>query len=154
MGKPAKYFRAGVGAVIVDNGGLVLALERADIPGSWQFPQGGLEADETPLQGVFREIKEETGIREGRLRLVEAYPELLVYELPGKAQSPKTGLGQVQRWFFFTLKTPIPELRPPRNSEFQSASWMPFSDVVTGIVGFKKPVYERLYAHFRKAFQR
>jgi putative (di)nucleoside polyphosphate hydrolase len=153
MGRPTKYFRAGVGAVIVDNRGLVLALERAGIPGAWQFPQGGLEADETPLLGVLREIGEETGIPKGRLKLADTYPELLVYELPRKAQSVKTGLGQVQRWFYFTLKKPMRGLPLPPNSEFRSASWMPFGDVVEGVVGFKKPVYEKLQAYFHQAFR-
>ena len=62
MKSPAQYFRAGVGAAIVNRGGLVLALERADIPGAWQLPQGGLKASESPLQAVFREVKEETGL--------------------------------------------------------------------------------------------
>jgi hypothetical protein len=38
MKSPAQYFRAGVGAAIINRGGLVLALERADIPGAWQLP--------------------------------------------------------------------------------------------------------------------
>jgi putative (di)nucleoside polyphosphate hydrolase len=148
MRRPAKYFRAGVGAVIVDDRGLVLALERADIPGAWQFPQGGLEGRETSLQGVLREIREETGIRKTALKFVELYPELLVYQLPRRAQSVKTGLGQVQQWFFFTLKKPMRELSLPPNSEFRDASWMPFSDIVARVVDFKKPVYEKLQAHY------
>jgi putative (di)nucleoside polyphosphate hydrolase len=102
---------------------------------------------------VFREVREETGLAKGRLKLADTYPELLVYELPPEAQSVKTGLGQVQRWFFFTLKAPIRELRVPRNSEFHSYSWMFFGDVVDRVVGFRKPVYEKLEAHFRRTFQ-
>jgi putative (di)nucleoside polyphosphate hydrolase len=142
-----------MGAVLVDDDRLVLSLERADIPGAWQFPQGGLEADETPLQGVLREIREETGIPKSALKLAGRYPELLAYELPRKAQSVKTGLGQVQWWFFFSLKAPIRELLLPPNSEFQSASWMPFSDVVARVVDFKKPVYERLQGCFLQLFE-
>ncbi len=52
MNFPAQYFRAGVGAVIINDAGLVLALARTDIPDAWQLPQGGLEADEEPLQAV------------------------------------------------------------------------------------------------------
>ncbi len=42
MNMPEEYFRAGAGAVVINREGLVLALERADIPGAWQLPQGGL----------------------------------------------------------------------------------------------------------------
>jgi putative (di)nucleoside polyphosphate hydrolase len=72
MNLPAQYFRAGVGAVIVNTRGLILALERADIPNACQLPQGGLEAVEEPLQAAFREVAEETAITESALELVHS----------------------------------------------------------------------------------
>lgn len=33
----------------------------SDLPPQWVFPGGGLEADEEPLQGIVREVFEETG---------------------------------------------------------------------------------------------
>ena len=52
MSMPEEYFRAGAGAVVINDRGLVLALERADIPGAWQLPQGGLDAGEEPLDAA------------------------------------------------------------------------------------------------------
>lgn len=34
-----------------------------DSYGSWTFPKGGIEDDETPEQAAVREIEEETGVR-------------------------------------------------------------------------------------------
>lgn len=148
MKRPAKYFRAGVGAVITDGNGHVLALERSDVRGAWQLPQGGLKRGETTLQGVMREIKEETGFTQRELRLLSRYPELLVYELPQKAQSKRTGMGQVQQWFFFALKQPpAKKVRLPKG-EFRDARWVPFSRVVSGAAKFRKPVYQKLREHF------
>lgn len=148
MKRPAKYFRAGVGAVITDGNGRILALERSDFRGAWQLPQGGLKRRETALQGIVREIEEETGIKGRALKLVDKYPDLLVYELPTKAQSKRTGLGQVQRWFYFALKKPeTPEVKPPKG-EFRGAKWVPFSRVVSGAAPFRKPVYQKLREHF------
>ena len=96
MGRPARYFRAGVGAVIFNPRGQVLLLERANVPGAWQFPQGGLDEGETPVEGARREAEEETGIPASALRLKGRYPGLLAYELPARAQTKRTGLGQVQ----------------------------------------------------------
>src|SRR5262245_21388404 len=101
MNRPSKYFRAGVGAVLTDQHGRVLIFERADLSGEWQFPQGGIDNAEQPIDTVLREIKEETGIT--ALRLLRRYPGLLVYELPRQAQSVKTGMGQVQYWFLFKV---------------------------------------------------
>ena len=55
-------FRASAGAVIINGDGCVLAFERADKPGSWQLPQGGLDAGEEPRDCVLREVLEETSI--------------------------------------------------------------------------------------------
>ena len=52
MKRPARYFRAGVGAVVLEPNGRVLVLERSDVPGAWQFPQGGLDDGETPPEGM------------------------------------------------------------------------------------------------------
>jgi putative (di)nucleoside polyphosphate hydrolase len=128
----------------------VLALERADIRRAWQFPQGGLEDGEKPLDGAFREIEEETGIRRDALRLVTRYPDLLAYELPVAAQSQKTGMGQVQYWFLFRTKKPSVEIHLPPRGEFRSSSWLPFNRVLSSVANFKRPIYRKLGTYFRK----
>jgi putative (di)nucleoside polyphosphate hydrolase len=152
MKRPAKYFRAGVGAVVAESRGRVLALERSDYRGAWQFPQGGLEKGETPLEGVHREIAEETGLEPRAMKMVGRYPELLAYELPRKAQSKKTGMGQVQYWFFFLMKKdPDTSPRPPKG-EFRAARWVSFGHVVSGAPTFREPVYLKLQACFERFF--
>ena len=152
MKRPAKYFRAGVGAVIADKDGRVLALERSDYRGAWQLPQGGIEKKELPLEAAYREIEEETGLKAGAVKLVGQYPELLAYELPPKAQSKKTGMGQVQYWYFFMVKkTPGTKPRPPKG-EFRAARWVPFDRVVAGVATFRKPVYLKLRTYFHNFF--
>jgi putative (di)nucleoside polyphosphate hydrolase len=132
----------------------VLVFERADKPGAWQFPQGGLKRRETWRQAVYREIKEETGFSARDLRLLGTYPEPLVYELPARAQSPKTGLGQVQRWFYFRLVHEDREPPMPRDSEFQAWRWMSFGMLLRSVVAFRRPVYRRLRTHFRSISRR
>ena len=57
---PSSHFRAGVVIVVrrIDTQ-QVLAFERADSPGTWQLPQGGLKLGERPLQGALRELMED-----------------------------------------------------------------------------------------------
>ena len=108
-GKKKKHFtqsfRAGVGAIILNEDGKVLGLERKDIPDAWQMPQGGLEENETPEQAVKREVCEETGIEASNLELIASTPGWLAYELPEEARSKKIGRGQVQRWFLFRFRS-------------------------------------------------
>jgi putative (di)nucleoside polyphosphate hydrolase len=145
---PAQYFRAGVGAVIVNSQGLVLAMERADIPGAWQLPQGGLEDAEEPQRAVYREIAEETGIAEHDLELLDTYPEPLVYELPPEARSQKTGRGQVQYWFLYIFHGSQHTIDVQQGGEFRAWQWLPFQRLLTAAVDFRKPLYRRLFERF------
>jgi putative (di)nucleoside polyphosphate hydrolase len=152
MKRPARYFRAGVGAVIADGDGRVLALERSDYRGAWQLPQGGIEKNELPLEAVYREIEEETGLKPGAVKLVGQYPELLAYELPPTAQSKKTGMGQVQYWYFFMLKKPPRAAPRPPTGEFRAARWVSIDRVVAEVAPFRKPVYLKLRTYFHNFF--
>jgi putative (di)nucleoside polyphosphate hydrolase len=146
---PSQYFRAGAGAVIVDRRGLVLALERADTPGAWQLPQGGLKASESPLQAVFREVEEETGISKRALVLLDAYPEPLAYELPVDAWSKKTGRGQVGYWFLLRFEGTDEDIDLEPSPESSSWKWMRFERLVGAVVAFRQPVYRRLGERFK-----
>ena len=149
MGRPDRYFRAGVGAVIFNARRQVLVLERTDVPGAWQFPQGGLDKGEAPVEGARREAEEETGIPAKALRLVGRYPDLLAYELPERAQTKRTGLGQVQYWFYFeTRAVDVPlEALPP--GEFRAARWVSFERAVAGSVAFRAALYKKLRMYAR-----
>jgi putative (di)nucleoside polyphosphate hydrolase len=144
----SQTFRAGVGAIILDVEGKVLALERKDVPGEWQLPQGGLEIGESPLEAVKREILEETGINENELELLSTESRLLAYEIPKEMQSPKTGLGQVQRWFLFRYKGLDKGVTLGDKKEFRAWRWQPMGELVSNVVPFKKPVYEELAEYF------
>jgi 8-oxo-dGTP diphosphatase len=62
----------GVGAVVVHQGRILL-IRRAQEPrkGHWSLPGGLLELGETLLDGVAREVNEETGLTVEPLQLIE-----------------------------------------------------------------------------------
>lgn len=140
----SQTYRAGVGAVITGPGGHVLALERSDVPGAWQLPQGGLIVGEEPLKAVKREILEETGIKGSDLQLLSTESRLLAYELPEEYRSKKTGRGQVQRWFLFCYKGPDEAITLGDREEFKDWRWMPMDELVSTVVPFRKSVYLEL----------
>jgi 8-oxo-dGTP pyrophosphatase MutT (NUDIX family) len=47
-------------AAVIDDGGRIMLIQRADNQ-KWAMPGGALEVGETPLEGVLREVLEETG---------------------------------------------------------------------------------------------
>ena len=135
-------FRAGVVIVVRRSDGDVLAFERADVAGSWQLPQGGLDEGETPLEAAWRELEEETGLGAGEVRFVGEHPEWTVYELPPASRRPAR-LGQVHRWFFFEVidDNVVPT---PDGHEFVDWRWMSPADLLDTVVEFRRPSYRQV----------
>ena len=147
--KNNQWFRAGAGAIITNKQGQVLAFERADSPGSWQFPQGGLDPDEEPEDGAFREVEEETGIQREHLSLLTDEYRLLAYEIPLKYRLHPSWRGQVQYWYIFRLEGPDEVIGLGDEKEFINWKWLDMDELVKEVIAFRRPVYVEL-AKFMK----
>ena len=147
---PPQTFRANVGAVIINADGLVLAFERKKIPGTWQFPQGGLDEGEEPSEAVKREVLEETGIDESHLEPLGTVPRWLAYELPEEMRSQKTGRGQVQKWFLFRFTGTDDEITMGDGKEFKAWQWITMQELLPKVVSFKQQIYQELGEYFKK----
>ncbi|MCT9931872.1 NUDIX hydrolase [Planotetraspora sp. A-T 1434] len=64
-----------VSGVVVDDQGRVLLTQRAD-NGQWQAPGGVLELDETIVDGLRREVQEETGLTVEPVTLTGVYKNM------------------------------------------------------------------------------
>lgn len=148
MSRPKQYFRAGAGAVIINQHGLVLAMERADAAGSWQMPQGGLDAAEEPLAAAYREVTEETGISAADLTLLDTYPEPLVYELPLRMRTEKTGRGQVLYWFLFRFNGSDTAIDAIGGGEFRAWRWITLQQLLLTTPDFRVSLYQKLGQRF------
>jgi putative (di)nucleoside polyphosphate hydrolase len=147
----SEYFRAGVGVVVIDGHGFVLALERTDVEGSWQLPQGGIEVGEEPIDAAERELAEETGIRWRSVELLDVHPVWLAYELPPEHRSAKTGRGQVHRWYLVRFAGQDHEIALDSGvggTEFASWRWMPILELVASTWEIRRPVYRELASHW------
>lgn len=76
----------GVGGVIIEQGHTVL-IRRGSEPllGEWSIPGGTLEVGETLVEGVARELLEETGIEVRVLQLIEVFDRIYLEDGPAGA---------------------------------------------------------------------
>lgn len=144
------HFRAGVGAVVASNEGKVLLCQRADVQaGAWQFPQGGIEEGETPVEAAKRELREEIGVDKEQLAVLGDVEGWLTYELPIEKQNTKVGRGQSQKWFLFRISAEGEKQIEPTD-EFNAFKWVSMQQAVDAAARFRKPIYERLQSDFSK----
>lgn len=144
----SQHFRAGVVIVVRHPDHVrVMAFERVDAPEHWQLPQGGLKVGETPLEGAWRELREETGLGPDEVVMRAEYPDWLVYEWPEEIKADKTGannrIGQVQRWFIAEARSPdvVPE---PDGTEFVAWRWVSPAWLIDHVPPWRRGPYEKV----------
>jgi len=144
-------FRANVGIVLVNDQGKVLALERSDIKGAWQMPQGGLDEGEEPVTAAVRELWEETAISLKQIQLLQECEDWLVYELPKEMRTAKIGRGQAQKWFLFrfTGTDEHIDLKKAQDQEFSQWKWTELTQLAQDTITFRQPIYQRLAKEFQ-----
>lgn len=69
--------QTGASIIVEDNQGRILMQQRSD-DGTWSYPGGRIEIDETVEDGARREVREECGLEVGNLHLLGVFsgPEL------------------------------------------------------------------------------
>ena len=146
----ADSFRAGTDALIIAADGRVMVFQRSGDRRGWQFPQGGLDPGETPLDGVWREVGEETGLGREELELLAAAPDWMAYEYPESIRAAKGQRGQVQRWFAFRFRGRDADidLAAAADDEFRDWRWMTMADATAAVIPFKRDLYRRLAVEF------
>ena len=143
-----EFFRASVGAMLVNAAGQVLVLQRADVAGeAWQMPQGGLRQGEDPQQAMQRELKEEIGILPEHYVVTAVCTDWLAYELPEVYRNEKVGRGQVQKWFLCRFHGKKDVIKPD-GIEFVAYEWVEQSRLLDLTVPFRRSIYERLLRDF------
>ena len=144
-------FRPNVGIILIRDDGRVFWARRVKRDG-WQFPQGGMRTDETPLEAMYRELEEETGLRAEHVELLGATPGWLRYRLPDRFvrrhQRPVC-IGQKQVWFLLKMVGEEADVRldATETPEFDIWRWVDFWYPTTNVVSFKRRVYEQALHH-------
>lgn len=137
-------YRPCVLAVVTNKDGLVLVGERAEPPGSWQFPQGGIDTGESPEIAVRREVQEEIGVAEFIVLGRSVAP--IRYDFPPDIAGPLTKKfkGQDQVWFHVRLPAGHePSLERATDKEFRALAWVTVAEALRRVVPFKQQAYRQ-----------
>ena len=139
--------RIGVGIVLLNKDNKVFVAKRIDNPKNfWQMPQGGVDRDEDYRSAAFRELEEETSIK--NVELIKELDNTITYELPehllgiiwkGKYR------GQKQKWFLMRFTGDEKEINiKTKNPEFLDWKWIEINQITDAVVDFKFHVYKEL----------
>ena len=137
--------RSGVGIVVLNKKNEVFVAKRIDNQKNfWQMPQGGVDKGEDYLTAAYRELEEETSIK--NVDLIKELDGLLSYELPvnllGVIWKGKYK-GQEQKWFVMRFLGQDSEINiKTKNPEFCEWKWIDLKNITDLVVDFKLHVYE------------
>ncbi|MBQ8708605.1 MAG: RNA pyrophosphohydrolase [Succinivibrionaceae bacterium] len=152
-------YRYNVGIVVCNRTGQLLWARRIG-QNSWQFPQGGVDQGESPEQAMYRELKEELGLAENDVVLVDQTRYWLKYKLPKRLVHSDTSpvcIGQKQKWFLLLLseeKEQSISFDATDDAEFDSWRWVSYWYPIRQVVSFKRDVYRRVLREFLIPTQR
>jgi putative (di)nucleoside polyphosphate hydrolase len=137
--------RSGVGIILLNKNNKVFVAKRIDNQKNfWQMPQGGVNKNEKNLIAAFRELEEETSIK--NVELISELDGFTSYNLP----SNLLGIiwkgkykGQKQKWFVMRFLGKDDEVNiNTKNPEFCEWKWIDLEDITDLVVDFKLHVYE------------
>ena len=146
-------FRNGVGIVVINKENKIFVAKRIDNPKNfWQMPQGGVDSEEDHLTAAYRELEEETSIK--NVELIKELDGLTSYELPkhllgiiwkGKYK------GQRQKWFLMKFLGNDEEINiKTQTPEFLEWKWINIDMLTKVVVDFKHHIYKKLEEKLKK----
>ena len=139
--------RSGVGIVVLNENNKVFVAKRIDNPKNfWQMPQGGVNRGEDLLTAAYRELEEETSIK--NVELIDELDGFTSYNLPdhllgiiwrGKYK------GQKQKWFLMKYLGEDGEINiKTKKPEFLEWKWIDLNQITELVVDFKLKVYQEV----------
>ena len=145
--------RSGVGIVLLNTSNKVFVAKRIDNPKNfWQMPQGGVDEGEDFLKAAYRELEEETSIK--NVELIKELEGTITYELPDRLLGiiwKGKYRGKKQKWFLMRFTGQEQEINvETKNPEFLVWKWIELDQITEVVVDFKLHVYKELKEKVKK----
>lgn len=146
-------YRLNVGIILANEAGELLWCRRVNVTDAWQFPQGGIHDNESSIDAMYRELKEELGLSRDDVKLIAQTNDWLSYELPERYRRYDTKplcIGQKQQWFLLRLLSDDSSIRldGAEKPEFNSWRWVEYWWPLEEIIEFKRDVYRKVLEEF------
>jgi putative (di)nucleoside polyphosphate hydrolase len=140
-------YRPNVGIILANGRGQLLWAKRINQDG-WQFPQGGINRNESPEKALYRELREEIGLRPESVEVVACTKGWLRYRLPQRLLrfDTKSGfVGQKQKWFLLKMLAEDRHVQIDATSkpEFDGWRWVSYWYPLGQVIDFKREVYRQ-----------
>ena len=149
-----RYYRPGVGIMLLNRDGLVFVGHRVRMPAGlakWQMPQGGIDTDETPRRAALRELKEEIGT--DRADILAESRGWLDHDVPDEiADGIMAGQyrGNRQKWFAMRFIGTNTDINLGTDyPEFDAWKWVGPEQLPELVAPFMRRLYLDVLAEFR-----
>jgi len=145
--------RSGVGVVVLNKDDKVFVAKRIDNPKNfWQMPQGGVDDGEDYLTAAYRELEEETSIK--NVELISELDGFITYNLPDRLLGiiwKGKYKGQIQKWFLMRHIGNDSEINiQTKKPEFLDWKWVDLKEITQLVVDFKLHVYKEVQEKVEK----
>jgi putative (di)nucleoside polyphosphate hydrolase len=143
-------YRKNVAAIIINKDKKVLMCEHAWIDGAWQFPQGGVEKDESEEKAILRELFEEIGTK--NFKVISEMKGYIKYVLPYNMRERFKFTGQEQKYFLLYFHGDDSEFRYDNQEkpEFKAFEWVEYEEPPKRVIYFKKLAYFEALGYFKE----
>jgi putative (di)nucleoside polyphosphate hydrolase len=140
-------YRPNVGIILMNPKGEVFWAKRRG-QDAWQFPQGGIQAGETPVAALYRELQEEVGLLPEHVQILSETSDWLRYRLPDRylrSGSDNRFVGQKQKWFLLLGEQVAAHVKldTTYSPEFDDWRWVPYDYPADHVIDFKQAVYRQ-----------
>lgn len=143
-------YRPAIGCMLINKDGKIYVFRRTDFTDCWQCPEGGIDNDENELDAVYREIYEEIGIDESKLKPIKESEKVFRYTFD-KGYTKNGYNGQKKKFFLFEFlgnKSDFNYNKTSEKPEFSNVKIISKNEILDLVPAFKKDMYEAVIKEF------